>query len=92
MSRSAHNEEVLERVRRSVSEFVAGELDLDGIQVALQSAMPLLERDGTGADAVVRAAEADIEEIRFTRLLDEQRPAAVFRLDRFLELLDAADP
>jgi hypothetical protein len=29
----------------------------------------------------MRLAEADLEEIQFTTLLDEQVPAAIFRLD-----------
>jgi hypothetical protein len=32
-------------------------------------------------------AEADVEEIRFTTLLDEQHPAVVFRLDQLREAL-----
>lgn len=91
MTRSTYNEELLGRVRDAVGAFLAGDLDLDDIQAVLQSALSLMERDGSGADAAVRAAEADVEEIRFTRLLGEQRAAVVFRLDELLEQLDATD-
>jgi hypothetical protein len=47
--------------------------------------LALLERDESGAEQAVRLADADGEEIRFTKLLDEQRPAAVFRLDELRE-------
>jgi hypothetical protein len=87
MRTSDHNEAVLDRLRGSVASFVAGELELEDILAALQSAVDLLENDGTGVANTVRLAEADVEEIRFTRLLDEQRPAAIFRLDELFAAL-----
>ena len=67
--------------------FIVGELDLDEIQSALQSAFGLLENDGSEVAEAVRLAEADVEEIRFTRVLDEQRSAVVFRLDQLVRRL-----
>jgi len=87
MTVSETNREILDRLRASVTAFTHGEADLDFLQAALQSAMGLLENDGSGAEKAVRLAEADVEEIRFTRLLDEQRPAVIFRLDELLEQL-----
>ncbi len=87
MSVSEYNQTLLDRLRSTASSFVAGELDLDQIQAALQSTLDLLENDGTGAANMVRLAEADVEEIRFTRLLDEQRAAVIFRLDELLAAL-----
>ena len=46
--------------------FIVGELDLDEIQSALQSALGLLENDGSEIVEADRLAEADVEEIRFT--------------------------
>jgi hypothetical protein len=87
MTSSEYNRHLLGRLRASVQEFIAGELDVDQIQSALQSALGLLENDGSGVADAVRLAEADVEELRFTRLLDEQRPALVFRLDEMLAAL-----
>jgi len=87
MSVSDYNQGILAKLRGSVTAFAAGELDLDQIQAELQSSLGLLENDGSGVADLVRLAEADVEEIRFTRLLDEQRPAVTFRLDELLETL-----
>jgi hypothetical protein len=87
MSLSDYNQRVLDRLRESFSAFVAGKLDLDEIQAALQSTLGLLENDRSGVAELVRLAEADVEEIRFTRLLDEQRPAVIFRVDELLDNL-----
>ncbi len=70
-----------------MQEFIVGELDLEEIQSALQSASGLLENDGSEVVEAVRLAEADVEEIRFTRLLEEQRSAVVFRLDQLVRRL-----
>ena len=70
-----------------MQEFIVGELDLEEIQSALQSASGLLENDGSEIVEAVRLAEADVEEIRFTRLLEEQRSAVVFRLDQLVRRL-----
>jgi hypothetical protein len=48
-------------------------------------ALNLSELDVGTAREAVRLAEADVEEIRFTQLLDEQRPAVVFLLDQLRE-------
>lgn len=53
-------------------------------------AIPLFENDGSGIADFVRLAEADLEEIQFTALLDEQRPAAIFRLDALRATLGGA--
>lgn len=88
MTRSSHNDQIVQRLRGAVELFTRQDLDLDGVQAALQSALSLIERDGTATAEVIRQAEADVEEVRFTRLRDEQRPAVVFRLDRMLEELE----
>ena len=90
MSVSSYNQSVLTRIHEAVTAFASGELDLDQIQSTLQSSVGLLENDGSGVTDLVRLAEADIEEIRFTRLIDEQRPAVIFRLDELLEALAGA--
>lgn len=87
MSLNDHNRSIVEKLRRSVTAFVAGTRDLDEIQAALESVMHLCEDDGTGIADAVRRAEADIEEIRFTRLRGEQRSAVTFRLGEPLDTL-----
>ena len=84
MSPNEYNRDVLGGLRASVQEFIVGELDLEEIQSALQSASGRLEDDGSEVVEAVRLAAADVEEILFTRLLDEQRSAVVFRLDQLV--------
>jgi hypothetical protein len=81
MSLSDYNQQLLGRLRASVREFVAGGLTIGQIQSVLESVSVLLENDGSGVADAVRLAEADVEEIRFTLLLDEQYPAAISRLE-----------
>lgn len=78
---NANNREVIKRLIVELERFEGGEIDLDSIQATLRSVATLLERDESSVDRAVRLAEADVEEIRFTKLMDEQRPAVVFRLD-----------
>lgn len=84
MTHSVYNQEIIDRLRAAIVAFQSGAADLDGVQSSLQSALSLLENDGSGVADLVRRAEADVEEIRFTRLLDEQHPEVVFRLDELL--------
>jgi hypothetical protein len=84
---NAHNREAVTRLIGDIDRFTGGEIRLDEMQSQLQAALTLFERDGSTARESVRLAEADVEEIRFTMLLDEQRPAAVFRLDQLREAL-----
>lgn len=78
---NAYNAGVAARLSTAIQDFDAGLLSLAEVQSALQSAIPLFDDDGSGVADFVRLAEADLEEIQFTVLLDEQRPAAIFRLD-----------
>ena len=82
-----YNFGVLSRLIDAIDEFQKGDIELDDMQARLQSALMLYETAADAAWHALRLAEADIEEIRFTMLLDEQRPAAVFRLDDLRESL-----
>lgn len=82
------NERVVSRLRGTIAAFHAGDADLGGVLASLRGALGLLENDGSGVGELVRLAEADIEEIRFTRLHDEQRPAVTRRLDELAAALD----
>jgi hypothetical protein len=84
------NERVVARLRATIAAFHAGAADLDAVLASLHSALDLVENDGSGVRELVRLAEADIEEIRFTRLLGEQRPAVTRRLDELAAALEAA--
>lgn len=87
MNVSSYNQGVLTRIRETVAAFAAGDMDLDQIQSRLQTNIGLLENDGSGVIDLIRSTEADIEEIRFTRSDDEQRPAVIRRLDELLNAL-----
>lgn len=76
-----NNALVARRLVESIDEFVSGVIQIDELQSRLASSLDLLEMDGSFVRHSIRAAEADVEEIRFTMLLDEQRPAVTFRLD-----------
>jgi hypothetical protein len=84
---NARNREFIGRLVGELDRFARDETDLEGMQATLQSVLALLERDESGVEQAVRLAEADVEEIRFTKLLDEQRPATVFRLDELRDQL-----
>lgn len=59
-----------------------GTSTLAEVHSVLQSVVPPFENDGSGIGNAVRLAEADLEEIQFTTLHDEQGAAAIFRLDK----------
>jgi hypothetical protein len=85
---NANNERVVSRLRVTIAAFRAGGTDLDGVLASLRSAVDLLENDGSGVAGLVRLAAADVEEVRFTRLHDGQRPAVTRRLDELAAALD----
>ena len=83
-SQSNQNPALLQRLRASTAAFASGELDLDAVQAVLQSTMTLLENDGADTARAVGLAEADVEEIRSTRPLAEQRRGILDRLEQLL--------
>jgi hypothetical protein len=87
---NAHNQQVVTRLTAAIAAFHDGALELGEVHSALESALALLENDGSNVRDVVRGAVADVEEVRFTRLRDEQRPEVAVRLDALLDDLDSA--
>lgn len=87
MNINEHNRTILRRLCNSINLFASGDLGLEEIHSMLQSALAALENDGTAVVEVVRLAEADVEEIRFTRLLEEQRAAIILRLEELRSVL-----
>lgn len=81
MTMNEYNAAVARGVLEAISDLEAGTSTLAQVQAVLLSAIPLFENDGSGVADAVRLAEADLEEIQFTTLLDEQVPAAIFRPD-----------
>jgi hypothetical protein len=84
------NRAIITSLIDSIDDFVDGKLEIADVQSRLQARVDLLERTPRDLISVVRAAEVDLERIQFTMLLDEQRPAAVFRLDSLRAALQAA--
>jgi hypothetical protein len=78
---TSSNAQTIRSIIQGIDAFIAGRADLDDIQSLLQACEDQFERGSLNCGEDVRLAEADLEEIRFGRLLEEQRPAAVFRLD-----------
>ncbi|WFE98580.1 hypothetical protein [Micromonospora sp. WMMD964] len=79
---SEYNAKIAARLNAAIRDFETELLTLDEIQAALQSAISLFENDRSRVSELVRLAEVDLEEIQFTVLAAEQRPAAIFRLAR----------
>lgn len=90
MRKDDYNADIARAVLTAIAELEAGGLTLHEVQAVLQSAIPRFENDGSGVETAVRLAEADLEEIRFTRLLDEQLPAAISRLDELRAAIEDA--
>ena len=85
------NRQVLQTVAESITELMEGRTGVFEVQVQLQQGMGLLERD-PGSEkiaAAIRAAEADLEEIRFTTLLEKQIPSAIARLEPLRDAIEA---
>lgn len=89
MNMNNYNADVAARIATAIQDFEAERLPLEEVQSALRSAASLVENDGSGVADLVRLAEADLETIQFTMLLDEQRQAAIFRLDMLRAALDS---
>jgi len=90
MTMNETNAAIAQGVLAAISDLEAGTCTLAQVQTALQSAIPRFENDGSGVAEAVRLAEADLEEIQFTTLLDEQIPAAIFRLDELRALIEGS--
>jgi hypothetical protein len=75
------NRAIIASLIDSMDQFVAGDLEVADIQHKLQVSGDLLEREPQDFASLVHLAEADLEGIRYTLPLDDQRPAALSRLD-----------
>ena len=90
MKMNDYNAAVVQDVLAAIARLETGTITLGDAQAVLQSVIPRLENDGSGVAYAVRLAEADLEEIQFTTLLDEQIPAAIFRLDELRTAIESA--
>lgn len=90
MKMNDYNTTVAPEVLAAIAGLEDGGLTLAEAQAVLESAVPRFENDGSGIGNAVRLAEADLEEIQFTTLLDEQRPAAILRLDQLRAAIEGA--
>lgn len=88
MSLNEYNDERATRLLALITAFDGSLSQLDGVQAELQGAVGLFENDGSGVSELVRLAEADVEEIRFTRLLDEQGAAVAMRTAQLVAELE----
>lgn len=85
MSRS-----ILEDVLQAIDSFAGGLGDIADLQSRLEADALALDRSFDRVIRELRSLDADLEEIRFARLRDEQRPAAILRLDPVRESVLAA--
>lgn len=88
---SRYNLTLTEKVLATIRNLEDGTSTIAEVQSVLESVVPLFENDGSNIKDAVRLAEADLEEIQFTKLLDEQVPAAIFRLDKLRGAVQRAE-
>lgn len=72
---------ILEDVLLAIDSFVGGLGDIADLQSRLEADASALDRRFDRVIHELRNLDADLEEIRFGRLRDEQRSAAILRLD-----------
>lgn len=81
------NRSVLQVTVRAIDAFINDEMSIADMQAQLQNSFSFLERGSDVLAEEIRLAEADLEEIQFTMLLDEQRPNVIFRLERLRDVI-----
>jgi hypothetical protein len=82
--------QILMAINSAIDSFVAGHSDIADLQAQLEANSSALDRSHEPLNSELRSLDADLEEIQFTMLKDEQRPAAIFRLDRVKEAVASA--
>jgi hypothetical protein len=85
------NVRLAKKVLKAIKNLENGTSTLAETQSVLENVAPLFENDGSGLEHAMRLAAADLEEIQFTTLRDEQVPAGIFRLDNLRTAVQIAD-
>lgn len=88
MTTNSYNANIVAGLLDVIDRFGAGWCEIADVQVALQNATSLFENDSSGVAGIARLAEADLEEILFTNVLVEQRPAALMRLEELRQAIN----
>lgn len=78
---------ILARLVSTIDNFISGQYQIGDLQAELDASRSALDRSYGELVRELENLEADLEEIRFSRLLDEQRPAAILKIDRVRESL-----
>ncbi len=81
---------ILLAIHNVIDEFLTDRCDIDKLQGRLGANASSLDRTFGDLIEELQGLDGDLEEIQFTMLRDEQRPAAILRLERTQELLAAA--
>lgn len=92
MRMNEHNTALAGRLLRDILAFDSGDSTIDAVHSQVQSSVAVFDNDGSGVASLVRLAEADIEEIRFTMIDVEQREAVRVRLQELREELERLWP
>jgi ABC-type phosphate transport system auxiliary subunit len=82
--------QILMTISSVIDDFIAGRSDIADLQERLEANSSALDRSYEPLNSQLRSLDADLEEIQFTMLKDEQRPAAVFRLEPVQEAVASA--
>ncbi len=77
---NATNRGLLIKLLSTIDGFVDKPGSIEDVQHQLEVTLALLDGGDSLVSRHIRLAEADLEEILFTKLTEEQKPAAVHRL------------
>jgi ABC-type phosphate transport system auxiliary subunit len=82
--------QILAAISSAIDDFISRKSDIADLQAQLEAQSSALDRSYEPLNSELRSLDADLEEIQFTMLQDEQRPAAVFRLEPVKEAVASA--
>jgi ABC-type phosphate transport system auxiliary subunit len=77
--------QILMAISSVIDDFIAGRSDVADLQQRLEANSSALDRSYEPLNSQLRSLDTDLEQIQFTMLKDEQRPAAMFRLESVQE-------
>jgi ABC-type phosphate transport system auxiliary subunit len=82
--------QILMAISSAIDDFMSERSDIADLQERLEANSSALDRSYEPLNSQLRSLDADLEEIQFTMLKDEQRPAAIFRLEPVQEAVSSA--
>jgi hypothetical protein len=81
---------ILSSILAAIDGFVSGDGNIAELQSQLEANSSALDRTYEPLTREINALDADLEEIQFTMLSDEQRPAVILKLESIREAVISA--